>query len=881
MNNPVRNFCIAIMAALHGAAAAAYTTSIADTSGYVWLTSDEGAGKSSFVDGARWSDNAIPGDTKDYLVNVEGRVIRNPATENGSATFGGRSLSLDNGANFILKGKGSTTTVSDLRIYNAFISQGDGNSTKTLKGSMTVFGTPSAPSIFQGSGNGGVRRTYVDSAISGASGTCLKIQHTSGESDSSGAQFYCFLRGDNSGYNGSIEVEGAGNGVCLVVASSSSLGASPSLALDNDTARLFGASSGTVAIEGAAITVAGSTIGVYTASGSDTGLAIGGGSTISGTGTLVVKNSGANGTTYRAVELGDVAISGIDGIATDGTGVLALGSGYSNSSIPLAVAQTNDFAVADGASAGAVSVTGGAAVSLAGGATFASLSLDGFASGATAIRKPLAADPLVVTGSLSLPSGSSVAVEFTDSDAESLSSSASFTVLKAAGAIDASAFTASAPSLSSIEGGTFSVVSGDGTNSLVYTLPKSMVFLTASDTASSGSSFASAARWSDGQTPHADALYFVKSGLQLRAPDGAAGAFPDSPLTILTGGKFSAQGATVTVPDLRLESGAIMNSTRAQGSDVAGAATVSGTASAPVELLLQVYHENGKREMSRTLGISAAVSGTGPVRMAYESSTSSDYAPNASYPGIFRFSGDNAAFTGTWRIENFAVKAAFASAAAVGGASAIHFRSNGVFSAESSFTIPASVALVVENTGTVSTDTARTNGGTFEVAEGETLVAGAAPSGDGIVRKTGAGTLRLAAGCNTTGQFNVKEGTVLFDGSFASGDANAIVRAGAAIGGTGTVKKAQFEDGSLFAVDLDAAEPLTIDTLVLAGEPALAVSGSSLPDRFAVARVGTLSGTLPETVVARIAGGASRHVNLTLSDGVIYASSVPFVLIVR
>ena len=864
--------------AAHSAVAFAYTTSISDTSGYIVQSASDGAGNNSIIDGANFPGGA-PVAGNDYLVNNE-RDTRSPATDKAASVFQGDSFTLDGGARFILKGKGSSIEIADLRIYNALVSQGDGASDKTLKGAMTVFGTPSAPSIFQGSGNGGVRRTYVDSAISGASGTCLKIQHTSGETDSPGAQFYCFLRGDNSGYNGSIEVEGAGNGVCLVVASSSSLGASPSLALDNDTARLFGASSGTVAIEGAAITVAGSTIGVYTASGSDIGLSIGGGSTISGTGTLVVKNSGANGTTYRAVEFGDVAISGIDGIATDGTGVLALGSGYSNPSIPLAVAQTNDFAVADGASAGAVSVTGGATVSLAGGATFASLSLDGFGSGATAIRKPLAADPLVVTGSLSLPSGSSVAVEFTDSDAEALSSSASFTVLTAAGAIDASAFTASAPSLSSIEGGTFSVVSGDGTNSLVYTLPKAMVFLTASDTASSGSSFTSAARWSDGQTPHADALYFVKSGLQLRAPDGAAGAFPASPLTILAGGKFSAQGATVTVPDLRLESGAIMNSTRAQGSDVAGAATVSGTDSAPVELLLQVYHENGKREKSRTLGVSADVSGTGPVRMAYESSTSSDYAPNASYPGIFRFSGDNAAFTGTWRIENFAVKAAFASAAAVGGASAIHFRSNGVFSAESSFTIPASVALVVENTGTVSTDTARTNGGTFEVADGETLVAGAAPSGDGIVRKTGAGTLRLAAGCNTTGQFNVKEGTVLFDGSFASGDANAVVRDGTAIGGTGTVKKAQFEDGSLFAVDLDAAEPLTIDTLVLAGEPALAVSGSSLPDRFAVAKVGSISGTLPEKVVAQLSGG-SRHVNLTLSDGVIYASAIPFVMVVR
>ncbi|MBR3086381.1 MAG: hypothetical protein IKH04_08260 [Kiritimatiellae bacterium] len=880
MNKTVPKFCLAFVVAAHSAVAFAYTTSISDTSGYIVQSASDGAGKNSIIDGANFPGGA-PVAGNDYLVN-NGRDTRSPAIDKAASVFRGNSFSLDGGARFILKGKGSSIEIADFRIYNALVSQGDGASDKTLKGAMTVFGVPSAPSIFQGSGNGGVRRTYVDSAISGASGTCLKIQRTASDgADGSGAQFYCFLRGDNSGYNGSIEVEGAGNGVCLVVASSSSLGASPSLALDNDTARLFGASSGTVAIEGAAITVAGSTIGVYTASGSDTGLAIGGGSTISGTGTLVVKNSGANGTTYRAVELGDVAISGIDGIATDGTGVLALGSGYANPAIPLAVAQTNDFAVADGASAGAVSVTGGATVSLAGGATFASLSLDGFASGATAIRKPLAADPLVVTGSLSLPSGSSVAVEFTDSDAESLSSSASFTVLTAAGAIDASAFTASAPSLSSIEGGTFSVVSGDGTNSLVYTLPKAMVFLTASDTASSGSSFASAARWSDGQTPHADALYFVKSGLQLRAPDGAAGAFPDSPLTILAGGKFSAQGATVTVPDLRLESGAIMNSTRAQGSDVAGAATVSGSDSAPVELLLQVYHENGKREKSRTLGVSAAVSGTGPVRMAYESSTSSDYAPNASYPGIFRFSGDNAAFTGTWRIENFAVKAAFASAAAVGGASAIHFRSNGVFSAESSFTIPASVAIVVENTGTVSTDTARTNGGTFEVANGETLVAGAAPSGDGIVRKTGAGTLRLAAGCNTTGQFNVKEGTVLFDGSFASGDANAVVRDGAAIGGTGTVKKAQFEAGSLFAVDLDAAEPLTIDTLVLAGEPALAVSGSSLPDRFAVAKVGSISGTLPEKVVAQLSGGGSRHVNLTLSDGVIYASAIPFVMVVR
>lgn len=871
MNKAVRKLCFAIVAAVYGAAAAAYTASITDTTGYVLLTSDDGAGKSSFADGTRWSDGAIPdGGTKDYLVN-EGRVIRNPATENGSAIFGGRSLSLDNGANFILKGKGSTATVSDLRIYNALISQGDGNSTKTLKGGLTVFGTTAAPSVLQGSGNGGVRWTYVDSAISGAAGTRLRVARTASDSaDSSGAQFYCFLRGDNSAFDGSIEVVGAGNGVCLAVTNGAALGSSPTLTLTGDSARFFG-SLKTVSLDGASILVSGGpTLGVLDSSSPTVGLAIGGGSTITGSGTdtLVVKNSGARSATHSRVALGDVSITGVAAITTDGTGVLQLDAGYDNPSVSISVNHDAGypFAVAGGVATGPLSL----------------------ASDVT-LEKPLADGPLAVNGDLSTADGS-LAIKFTDSDASALSTTNAYRVLTAdnlgtSGGLSASDFTATA-TLSAVAGGTFSLETADGATYLVYTLPRAIVFLTGSDAAgnaANGSSFNASGRWSDAQLPHSSPAtdYFVPSGKQLRAPDGQAGNFGGSSLTILSGGTFSAQGATATVADLRLSGGSVVNATRTIGSAIAGAIAVDDT-SAPADFQLSVYRRDlGGNETTRSLDIRSDVSGAGDVRFIYDPTATGGYVPHPDYPGVFSVSGDNGGFSGEWRIAHFAVRVAFADADAVGGASAIHFTSNGVFHAEGDMALPAAVAVNVDATGSNASDTAKSNGGTFEVDDGATLTVPGEVFGAGILRKSGAGTLAFTGDIAKTGQFNVKEGTVVFGGTFTNGNANAIVRAGAAIGGSGTVRTAEFEDGAGLAVNPDQAEPLSLGTLVIDGDLTLRVSETAVPDRFHVAKAGSISGSFPEKAIAQFADGRTRHMKLSLADGVIYASTIPFVMVVR
>ena len=157
MNKTVPKFCLAFVVAAHSAVAFAYTTSISDTSGYIVQSASDGAGNNSIIDGANFPGGA-PVAGNDYLVNNE-RDTRSPATDKAASVFQGDSFTLDGGARFILQGKGSSLETSDLRTAAGIYSNLDGASDKTLKGAMTVFGTPSAPSIFQGSGNGGVRRT--------------------------------------------------------------------------------------------------------------------------------------------------------------------------------------------------------------------------------------------------------------------------------------------------------------------------------------------------------------------------------------------------------------------------------------------------------------------------------------------------------------------------------------------------------------------------------------------------------------------------------------------------------------------------------------------------------------------------------------------------
>ena len=171
----------------------AYETAITDTTGYVVQTATDSPGESSLINGTHFPGGA-PVAGKDYLVNSQ-RTIRTP--ESGSPfVFKGDSLTLDGEATLALKCPSSKTTISDLRIYNASIGQADGNCTKTLEGKMTVFGTPSAPSMLVGSGNNGNRIIDINGTVYGASGTCLQVKH-SNDADKDGCEFYVRILHDH------------------------------------------------------------------------------------------------------------------------------------------------------------------------------------------------------------------------------------------------------------------------------------------------------------------------------------------------------------------------------------------------------------------------------------------------------------------------------------------------------------------------------------------------------------------------------------------------------------------------------------------------------------------------------------------------------------
>ncbi len=335
----------------------AWEQAITDTNGYVVQSASDGYDQNSIISGAHFPEGA-PVSGKDYLVNG-GLTTRTPGTANADNTFKGASFTLDEGANFLLKGPGSKITIKDLRIYNALISQGDGGSTKTLAGSMTVKGTVAAPSIIQGSANGGTRRLFVDSAILGESTARIKVQRSTDPEDKAGQSFYLHFRGDNSGYAGAIEVEGGGNGVCLVGYGNNSFGSSPHITLSQGGKIFGGGNGGSVSLSGASIALnGGGTMGVYKVGSNNIGFEITGGSTISGSGILAIRNSGFEGSHARRVALGNVAISGIDGISVDG-GVLQLNAGYDNPAVPVTVANSPLLRVMDGISAGPVALGSG------------------------------------------------------------------------------------------------------------------------------------------------------------------------------------------------------------------------------------------------------------------------------------------------------------------------------------------------------------------------------------------------------------------------------------------------------------------------------------------------------------------------------------------
>ena len=845
--------------------ALAYTTSITDTTGYVVQTAKDDPGESSIINGNHFPGGA-PKAGNNYLVN-NGLVTRSPAVNNSDNTFKGKSLTLDGGAELVLKGQGSKLTIADLRVYNAKISQGDGNGEKTLKGGLTVYGTPSAPTIFSGSGNNGPRKLSIESIISGASGTLIKVMH-SDEADASGAQFYTLLKGNNSGYAGSLEVESAQNGVGLVGYNNNAFGASPNIKLTNN-GKLFGGGNGTVSLSGATITLDnGGLLGVYSYAGSNVGLQIGGNSTITGTGTLTINNSGAEGSHWRRVALGNVAITGIDGIQVN-QGLLQLDAGYDNPAVPIVVTAPIMLRTTGGCHAGPVTLQNGSSVNAgADKTTLASLTLEQNSDNVPYIAKIMRSAPaLVIEGDLvnNLRSGNKIRLSLTEpASVVHMAATNSYRILSAANlgttggltpddfeVVEDSGMVADARSY--IAGGTFSFEETDGKTYLAYTLPKKVVCLNGRDESgntASGSSFLTGGRWSDGKVLHEDAAYFVPADKQLRAPDAVEGTFPNTSLAILDGGTFSVQQTRATVNDLRLYGGCIVNATRNYGNRLAGNITVLDAATKPVLMTLEVH--KGQNPDYRPLYVDSNVFGSGIVQMRYNPGADADHSPREGRFGRFHLNGNNADFSGEWQIAHWCIKTVFTNAAAVGSASAIHFKSNGVCWVQDSYTIPAATGVNVDAAGSVAGDEVKTNGGTFEIDAGKVLDVAGVVSGGGILRKTGAGALRLDAENTISTAVVVKEGF---------------------IGGAGKVTAVELEDGAGFDVSATQATPFEIGTLTVDGDIALNIRNAAGVDisRIAVAKVGTLTGALGN-VKATVDGGRGGSYNLSVEGGILYAA---------
>lgn len=111
--------------------------------------------------------------------------------------------------------------------------------------------------------------------------------------------------------------------------------------------------------------------------------------------------------------------------------------------------------------------------------------------------------------------------------------------------------------------------------------------------------------------------------------------------------------------------------------------------------------------------------------------------------------------------------------------------------------------------------------GLFVGGEGNGVLAGQILTDFAWIYKEGVGTWTLAGSSCATGAVTVRAGTLLVDGDYAAAQRSQ-VKAGAALGGTGTLGDVTFATGATLAVaNLAGGTPLRVATLNLAGAVAL------------------------------------------------------------
>jgi len=200
--------------------------------------------------------------------------------------------------------------------------------------------------------------------------------------------------------------------------------------------------------------------------------------------------------------------------------------------------------------------------------------------------------------------------------------------------------------------------------------------------------------------------------------------------------------------------------------------------------------------------------------------------------------GNNAAFSGEWWLAHWNTPGIFEDASAIGGATAVHFTSNGVLWAQNTYTIPSRAFIKVDAKGSEASDLDHTNGGTARVDEGKTLTVESEVIGDGIFRKTGAGTLSLTANRNSVAKIEAREGLLVVSGAVTNATSLVAVSSGAALGDSGKIRRIELASDAVWDVSLTQKSLMVIDNLSCGGNWVLQAGTGNVPDKIAVAKVG-------------------------------------------
>ena len=407
---------------------------------------------------------------------------------------------------------------------------------------------------------------------------------------------------------------------------------------------------------------------------------------------------------------------------------------------------------------------------------------------------------------------------------------------------------------------TFSIETDGNVKYLVYTLNKKAVCSNGVD-GYNDHSFTAGTHWDDSKPPHSDADYFIKSGHQIRSVRGASSKFDGNSLTVLSGGKITVQGVAngvkATVADLRLCGGGILTTTTDWGNNLDGKVTVYGSSSDPA-IYETEWASSSNEKSGRHLTVLSSIAGSGSILCRYQNQEATTLG--APVAGL-NLRGDNTGFTGEWQIAHPAAQATFASADNFGSASALVLNRNGIFRAQGgSFAISAPV--IVKNVGSVPGNEELTNGGTIIVDENQTLAIDGVVSGAGILRKAGDGALRLNAENTIAAPVVVKQGF---------------------IGGSGKVTAVELKNGAGFDVSAAQVTPFEVGSLVVEGEIVLNIRDAANVDtsRIAIAKIGTLTGGMPDMVKAIVDGGKGGSYTLSLESGILFATKRGLVISIR